>query len=232
MKKVLLVSAYLPFLTRNTALLMGRGLEIYTTKSGEEALKLHAEKHFDLIFADFKLEDMGGGTLCSLIRKGKDVPQVPVIITCHKIPGSIEKISQCGASSIIVKPLEPISLIETIAGFLDFQLVRSKRVVLKVFVFSKAYEEEFLCFSHDLSNTGILIETDHDLSLGSRITCHFNLPDICQIEVEGEVARFMSGAECDNLYGIKFVALPLSSRKNIDSYIASIKPPLSIVHSN
>jgi len=231
MKKVLLVSAYMPFLTRNTSLLLGRGLEIFTTKSGGDALRIHAEHHVDLIFADFKLDDMGGGTLCSLIRKGKDAPEVPVIISCHKIPGSIERISQSGASSIIIKPIEPISLIETIAGYLDFQLVRSKRVVLKVFVFSKAYEQEFLCFSHDLSNTGILIETDHNLALGSRITCHFNLPDICQIEAEGEVTRLMSGSDCENLYGVKFISLPLSARKNIDSYVASIKPSQSMVRS-
>lgn len=222
MKKVLLVSAYTPFLSRNTTLLMGRGLEVFTTKSGGEALKLHAEYCFDVIFADFKLEEMGGCTLCSLIRKGNDSPQVPVIITCHNLPGSIERVAQCGASSIIIKPINPISLMETIGGFLDFQLGRSKRVVLRVLVMSKAYEREFLCFSHDLSNTGILIGTDYDLALGSRITCQFDLPDICQIEAEGEITRVMSGLESENLYGVKFVSLPLSSRKNIDSYIASI----------
>lgn len=222
MKKVLLVSAYTPFLSRNTTLLMGRGLEVFTTKSGGEALKLHAEHCFDVIFADFKLEEMGGCTLCSLIRKGNDSPQVPVIITCHNLPGSIERVAQCGASSIIIKPINPISLMETIGGFLDFQLGRSKRVVLRVLVMSKAYEREFLCFSHDLSNTGILIGTDYDLALGSRITCQFDLPDICQIEAEGEITRVMSGLESENLYGVKFVSLPLSSRKNINSYIASI----------
>lgn len=222
MKKVLLVSAYTPFLSRNTTLLMGRGLEVFTTKSGGEALKLHAAHCFDLIFTDFKLEEMGGCTLCSLIRKGNNSPQVPVIITCHNLHGSIERVAQCGASSIIIKPINPISLMETIGGFLDFQLGRSKRVVLKVLVMSKAYEREFLCFSHDLSNTGILIGTDYDLALGSRITCQFELPDICQIEAEGEITRVMSGLESENLYGVKFVSLPLSSRKDIDSYIASI----------
>lgn len=225
MKKVLLASAYMPFLARNSALLMGRGLEVFTAKRGGEALKLHSEHHFDLIFADFKLEDMGGCTLCSLIRKGNDSPQVPVIITCHNLPGSIERVAQCGASSIIIKPIDPISLMENIAGFLDFKLGRSKRVVLKVLVMSTAYEQKFSCFSHDLSNTGILIETDYDLALGSRITCQFNLPDICQIETKGEITRVLSGLECENLYGVKFVSLPLSSRKSIDNYIASIKIP-------
>jgi len=230
MKKVLLVSAYTPFLSRNTDLLMGRGLEVFTAKSGGEALKLHTQHNFDLILADFKLEEMGGCTLCSIIRKSKDAPEVPIIIACHNLPGSIESVARCGASSIAIKPIEPISLMENIGSFLDFQFGRSKRVILKVFVFSSAYEQEFLCFSHDLSNTGILIETDHDLALGSRISCQFNLPDICQIAVEGEITRLMSGKDCENIYGVKFIDLSLSSRKDIDKYICSIIAPIPLVH--
>lgn len=222
MKRVLLVSAYTPFLSRNTALLMGGGLDVSTAKGGGEAIKLHRQHKFDLILADFKLEDMGGCTLCSIIRKSKDSPEVPIIIACHNLPGSMESVERCGASSIAIKPIEPISLMENIGSLLEFQLSRSKRVNLKVFVFSSTYEQEFLCFSHDLSNTGILIETDHDLALGSRITCQFNLPDICNIVVEGEITRLLSGMACENIYGVKFIDLSLSARKDIDKYILSV----------
>jgi CheY-like chemotaxis protein len=222
MKKVLLLSGYKPFLTRNSSLLISTELQIFTAKSGGEALRLHEAYSFDLIFVDFNLEDMGGDTFCSLIRKGKNSPQVPIIITCHNVPGSIERVELCGASSILIKPIEPINLIETIGNYLDLQLVRSKRVVLKVNVLSKACHQEFVCFSHDISNAGILLETEYPLDLGTRITCKFTLPGTCLIEVEGEVTRFMTGLECEDLYGVKFVTLPTSYRRAIDKYIASI----------
>lgn len=223
MKKVLLVSRYMPFLTRNSSLLKNRGFQIITSTSGGEALKLHKEHHFDLLIVDFKLEEMGGCTLCSLLRKGDIFPQVPVIITCHNLPGSLERVAECGASRMLLKPIEPFSLMEAVSGFLDLSLFRSKRVVLKVSVLSKAYEQEFFCFSRDLSNTGILIESDFQLAIGSRITCKFTLKGYCDIEAVGEVARMMTGSECENLYGVKFIALPLSCRKNIDNYIAAIE---------
>jgi CheY-like chemotaxis protein len=225
MKKVLVVSGYISFLTRNSNLLKNREFQVFTAHSGGEALKLHKEHHFDLILVDFKLEEMGGCTLCSLIRKGKDSPQIPLIITCHNLPGSIERVAECGASRMLIKPIDPIILMEAISGFLDLPLIRSKRVVLKVDVLSKANDQDFVCFSHDLSNTGILIETDYQLAVGSRITCKFTLQDISDIEAEGEVIRMLTGTECENLYGIKFIALPLSSHKNIDRYIAAIEGP-------
>jgi CheY-like chemotaxis protein len=227
MKKVLLVSAYMLFLKRITTLLTGRGFRLFTAASGTDAFKLHKEHNVDLILLDFKLEEMSGCTFCRLIRKGKDSPLVPIIMTCHNIPGSIESAEQSGADVVLIKPVEPLKLMETIGRFLDLEIGRNKRVVLKVKVVSKIYGLEFSCLSHDISNTGILLETDYELALGSHIVCQFSLPNVCQIETEGVITRFMIAADCKNLYGVKFVALPLSARKNIDSFIASMPPPPS-----
>ena len=225
MKKVLLLSTYMLFLKRNTTLLTGRGFLLFTASSGTDALKLHKEHNFDLILLDFKLEEMSGCTFCHLIRKGKYSPQVPIIMTCHNIPGSIESAEQSGADVVLIKPIEPLKLMETIGSFLDLVIGRNKRVVLEVKVVSKIYGLEFSCLSHDISNTGILLETDYDLALGSHIVCQFFLPNICQIETGGVITRFMIAADCKNLYGVKFVDLPLSARKNIDNFIASMPTP-------
>lgn len=221
MKKVLLASASKVFLRRNANLLMRRGFQLFTALSGSESLKLHEEFDFDLILADFKLDDMCGCTLCSLIRKKETSRHVPIILTCHNIEGSIERVEQSGADAMLLKPIDPMHLMDTLGSFLGLQLGRSKRVILKVTVFSKDQLMEFTCLSHDISNTGILLETDHQLALKSRIICRFTLPDTCHIEAEGQVIRCMSGAECENIYGVKFIALPLSSRKAIDGYVAS-----------
>lgn len=222
MRKVLLASGYLLFLKKNATLLMKRGIQVFAATSGAEALKLHKEHQFDLILLDYRLEDMSATTLCTLIRGGDVSPLVPIIVTCHNIPGRVTRLEECGADACMVKPIDPIKLMETIGNFLGLQLGRSKRVVLKVKVMSRIFDLEFYCFSHDISNTGILLETDFDLALGSLVTCQFTLPDTADMEVEGVVSRFMTTANCENLYGIKFVALPVSARKTIDNYIESI----------
>jgi CheY-like chemotaxis protein len=225
MKKILLASSSRVFLKRNNNLLMKRGFELFSVTTGEEAFKLNREYLFDLIIADIRLEDMGGDTFCSLVRREVKSRDIPIVIICHNIPGSIERIEQTSASAMLIKPIDPFELLKTISRFTGLQLGRSKRAVIKVIVISKKHDEEFVCFSRDISNTGILLETEYPLDLGSMLICKFALPGACRIEIEGEVIRCMNSSGDEPLYGIKFIHMQLSSARLIDNYIASIPDP-------
>lgn len=224
MKKILLVSTSKIFLKRNENLLQGRGLEIFTTADGEEAISLHEEHAFDLILSELELDGMDGSRLCSAIRTMKNSPQVSIILVCYDILNSIHRVEQSGANAMLLKPLDPNQLLETIGSFVDMQLGRSKRVVLNVKVISTQIDQEFLCFSHDISTTGILLETEHQLSLGNRIICKFTLDDGFNMEAGGEVIRYLSLPDSRNLYGVKFIALPLAFRQAIEAYVAARTP--------
>jgi len=221
MKKILLVSASKVFLKRNANLLLGRGLEIFTASSGEEALKLHEEHGFDLILSELELDGIDGSSLCSAVHMMKSSQQVSIILVCYDMLNSIHRVEQSGANAMLLKPLDPTKLLETIGSFVDMQLGRSKRVVLNVKVISRQFDQEFLCFSHDVSTTGILLETEHQLSLGNRIICKFTLDNAFNIEAEGEVIRYLSLPEARNLYGVKFLTLPLPYRTAIEDYVAA-----------
>ncbi len=229
MKQVLIASASKVFLKRNSNLLRGRGFQLFTTTNGADALKMHDEYGFDLILADLRLDDMSGCTLCTLVHKNETTHHTPIILICHNLSGSIERIEQSCASAMLLKPVDPIKLLETVGSFIDTHIGRSKRVVLKVKVTSKKSDLEFLCTSHDISNSGMLLETEYHLALGSRIVCHFTLPGSARIETEGEVIRFMTTVECENLYGIKFIGLSMAHRAAIDGYVASIDGPVSFI---
>lgn len=220
MKKVLLVSASKVFLTRNTNLLVGRGFLVFTATNGTTALDLHREHCFDLVLSELELEDMDGCTLCCDVRMAGNSRHLPVILICYDIGNSIKKVEQSGASAMLLKPVDPTQLLETVGSFLDMQVARSKRVALTVNVTSMTQHLEFICISRDISNTGILLETEHQLSLGSRIICKFRLTDTCQVEAAGEIIRCMSGADSKNYYGVKFHALPAHYCQAIDDYVA------------
>lgn len=222
MKKVLLASGYSLFLRKMSTLLMRMGFHIFTATDGTVALDLHKKHGFNLIILDSKLEDMHGPTLCTLIRHGNVSPQVPIIIACHNIPGSMERATESGASSIVVKPIEPVFLVELIGSYLELPLIRNRRVDLRVNVRCQSQELEFSCLSHDISHTGILLETEYGLDVGRRISCSFMLPNECQVDVEGVITRFKTAPEFKNLYGVKFVEMPMSESLNIDNYIASV----------
>ena len=221
MKKVLLTSADRDFLDSNTILLKERNFEFFTATSGAKAFKLHEEHHFDLILADLELEDMSGSVFCFLLRKEENSIHVPVILICDELSGSMENIDKSGANAMLLKPIDQIQLLETIGRFTGLQLGRSKRVVLKVIVISKEFNLEFVCFSHDISYTGILIETEHEFNLGNRIICQFTLPNTYTIKTKENIARDIKAPESTHLYGVKFIDLSVSARRLIESYINS-----------
>ena len=221
MKKILLAIQYKVSLRKYTNLLTNWGLHISATTRGAEALKLQEEHNFDLIVSDFELEDMSGCTFCSLVRKQDNSQSVQIILTCYDIPERIERGKLSGANTIIIKPIDPIRFLEVIGDHIGLHLIRGKRVALEIVVTIKQNGKEFICFSRDISNTGILLKSDYELNIGNRITCKFTLPDYCQVEIDGEVVRYLTDLECDNLYGVKFIAIKSFYKRAIRSYIGS-----------
>lgn len=220
MKKILLASQYKTLLHKYSNLLSNWGFKIFLTTSGAEALRLIKEHHFDLIVSDFELEGMSISAICSMIRQGENAPHTPIIITCHNIPSRIERAKQIGASAIVLKPVNPIKLLETIGNHVGLHLIRGKRVALRTVVTIKASGRELTCTTSDVSTTGILIKSDYELTVGNLITCRFTLPDWGQVEIDGEIVRYMTNLECDNLYGVKFTAIKTSQQNAICEYVS------------
>ena len=220
MKKVLLTSESCGFLERNTVFLLRRGFRLFTATSGAVALNLHKEHHFDLILADHKLEDMSGYILCSQVNSCDHSQLTPVIIICQNSSENVRRATESRASAVLLKPIDPNKLLATITNFIDLQIVKSRRIALKVPVSCRKLEAEFCCLSHDISNTGILIESNQ-LSVGSRVTCELTLPDARHFKGEGEVVRQANTPEGKCLCGIRFINTPISSLRTIISYVVA-----------
>lgn len=220
MKKVLLASNSERFLERNTELLLQRGFQIFTVTSGEAALKLYNENHVDLIVADNKLTDMLGHNLCYEINSSKHLRQVPTVLITGNTAEDMIKAAECGVNTILQKPIEPNKLLAAITSAIDLQAVRSKRVALNVDVLCKEPELDAPCLAHNISNSGILIETDK-LAVGTQVKCEFKLPDSKHVEVEGEVVRIATSPEEKPLCGIKFINTSMTSLRSIISYVVS-----------
>lgn len=229
MKKILLTSASEIFLKRNSILLRERGFHVLTAKTGAEALRQLEEHQLDLILADLQLTDISGCALCCKMRRSKHIQHVPVILSCLNISGSVERAELSGASAILLKPIDPKKLLDTIGSFIDVPEGRSKRGALNTNILVRNKDFEFLCLSHDISNSGILIETSQQLSPGNRIICKFSLHDSAHIETEAEVISYISSPEREHYYEVRFIDLNVSHRRAIDTYLASTAPLLNSV---
>ena len=219
MKKVLLTSSSKAFLGRNMNLLMNKGFQFFTATSGSETIKLHQEYLFDLILSELELEDMDGCTLCSEVRKTETSRPVSVVLICSDTAECLKKVEQSNATAMLLRPIKPTQLLVTIGSIIDMQLARSKRVEFIAEVLMKKQDMEFFCVSRDISVTGILIETEHQLSLGDRISCQFRLFD-SNAQTAGEVTRCIASSKGKMFFGVRFIDIPSQKRNAIEKYVA------------
>lgn len=220
MKKILLASSSRNLLERNHHLLKRRGFQLFTALTGGEALKFHREHRLDLIIADMQLGDMGGDILCSKVRVEGNSRDVAVIMVCQDTPDHLQRVARCSASAMLLRPITPIQLMETVGAFLDLKMVRSKRIEFNAEVRVVAGSGEFTCRSRDISRSGIRLESSQQLEVGSRIFFGFSIPTVGVVEVEGYVVRQVKAVDGWNQYGVQFIDLTEVSRRQIETYVA------------
>jgi CheY-like chemotaxis protein len=220
MKKIIIANSIRAFLERDKGILDRADFSIFTATSGREALRIHGEERANLIVADLDLPDMGGDTLCSLVRKESTIRNVSIILVCQDVPEELERVSTCGANAWVTKPVRPEQLIESVGQLLAVSLRRGYRVLLKAKVNGARENAPFFCTSHNISVSGILIETDKLLGPGDCITCSFFLPGSQQIVVDGEVVRLEEKPGGLHHYGVRFIDLAPTSREEIERFIA------------
>ncbi len=224
MKKILLASSSRTLLERNHNLLMRRGFQLFTASSGREACQYHREQRLDLIIADMQLGDMGGDVFCSRVREEGNSRDVAVIIVCHDLPDHLQRVAQSSADAMLLRPISPIQLMETVGKFLDMEMVRSKRVdfCVEVQVADRTEGREFACLSRDISKSGIRLECGSVLETGRRIVCRFSIPQLGPVDAEGQVVRHVRTGDGRNQYGVQFVDLSSASRRQIEEHVTRI----------
>jgi len=94
-------------------LLAGRGHEVATAESGEEALEVLEAGRFDLVLMDLELPGMGGTETASAVRARDD--RVPILaMTGHPAHEQRSRCMACGMDDFLEKPIRPDPLFAAI----------------------------------------------------------------------------------------------------------------------
>lgn len=219
MKKILLVDDIKLLLEKQKRILSRSDFKIFTATSGEEAINIHRTEKVDLIITDLDMPGISGDQLCSIIRKDDSLKKVSIIILCTNNKANLERCLSSKANLCVTKPIDQVKLLEKVSHFLNIPERESCRVLLNVKVRGKFENESFFCFSLNISNSGILLETDKNLTMGDCISCSFFLPDSGQLDIDGEVMRVVGKHTDKYQYGIKFLNLDPIYKSAIHKFI-------------
>jgi CheY-like chemotaxis protein len=94
------------------------GYEVLACASGRSALAQVSAFRPDLVLLDVMMPDLSGPQTLDALRELPSMQGVPVVfITAKALPGELEDLLQHGATGVIVKPFDPMTLAKDIRPY-------------------------------------------------------------------------------------------------------------------
>ena len=95
-------------------------LEILSSITGKEGLKIIQSSNPDIILLDIQLPDISGTDICKELRKIKKFKETPIIaVSSFAMKGDKERILKAGFDYYFSKPLNILSFREKIQNLID-----------------------------------------------------------------------------------------------------------------
>ena len=95
------------------------GYEVATAVDGQKALDSIKAERPDLVFLDLRLPVMDGYEVCTTLKADENLKQIPIIfLTASVVSNIAEKVKQFNADGYLIKPFDPIKLLETVKKFI------------------------------------------------------------------------------------------------------------------
>jgi DNA-binding response OmpR family regulator len=224
MKKVIIIDDIKDVLDRENSSFERNSIEVYPVPSNAEALLVHREVKADMIITYLDMPDMSGEDLCDAVRNDPACSKVSIIMVCPRTKKCQERSKNCRANAFFPTPVKAEDLLSKTNQLLHISDRANFRapVGMKVMGTKKGDDNRpFLCFSENISSTGMMLGSDREFNNGERIICSFILENNEHMTTEAEIVRSMGKPKkgAPNRYGIKFKDMPESVSREIERYV-------------
>ncbi len=92
--------------------------DVTLAENGKEGIALAKASPFDVIITDIQMPEMDGIEFVSEIRKLPSYAHTPILVVAANLEDNKQKIKASGATGWILKPFDPIKLLEMISEVL------------------------------------------------------------------------------------------------------------------
>ncbi len=203
MKKIIISRNIMQEIGGNETL-FGRGtITTYPARTSEEILSIQEVRRADLIITESTLPLMGGVKLCAAIRGNPGLKNVSIIMTCDGTEESRAQCREAQANAVITKPIDVIQLFSKVSELIMIPQRKELRMPLRATVQGDAENKPFTGISHNISISGMLIETNRMLKVGERFTGTVAVGQR-ELVIDCEVMRVVPSAGRYRL-GVKFL---------------------------
>ncbi len=199
------------------------GFQLRVAKTGEEILDLVRREIPDALMMNYYLAGLKGDEVCGTLRRS--VPgSLPILIVGPTSPPEIAgSCRQAGCDEYVASPAGPNVLLQCLAGALGLQFRLHTRVQAVISLSFGRIISEFLGYSKDISEGGILIETNLEMTRGRRLHLRIYLDDQERpISARATVLRVDRASDEDQyLLGLQFQPMDPGAAARLRDYIRS-----------
>lgn len=115
MRKILVIEDNLDNMRLITYALKRHGYEVIHAQSGEEGIEMAIKEKPFFIIMDVNLPGIDGLEATKRLRKLDEIKDIPIIaITSFAMAGDREKILSAGCNGYFEKPIDPLTIVESI----------------------------------------------------------------------------------------------------------------------
>ena len=202
------------------------GITVRTATSFESVDRIIKDESIDVIVFNYDFKDIDSVQTCALFKSQNATADIPIIFTSvQSLPKKILK-SHLGPDLFVEQPVPRSFFIEKVKTLLDEKTRDTSRVDHGGMAIFDWDGQPAQCEIQDLSQSGILLNTDVDIPNGQTVSISFSVSGYKKpIVVDGEVVRRVSADKSGKLpgLGVKFVTFKSDSQRRLEKYILSTK---------
>lgn len=190
-------------------------------QTAPEALEALAADEPALLVASENLPGLCGVDLCRIIRSSLNRRKVSIMVVVRREDDQERReLMRAGANAVIVGPVEAQELSRQVARLTNIASRSGLRVMVRVLTHEIGPSPCQLGWSRNLSVSGMLLETDRGLGVGSSLGVRFFLPGVSEeISNEARVTRMEPQAPKTLLAGLRFRCLSGGAREAISDFV-------------
>ncbi|HEU4400584.1 MAG TPA: response regulator [Candidatus Polarisedimenticolia bacterium] len=202
------------------------GFSLRVGRTGEEILDLARRESPNALMTNYFLAGLKGDEVCRALRRGGAA--FPILLVGPPSPADVaERCRKSGCDDYIVSPAGPNVLLQRLAAALGIQFRLHTRFPAVISISFGRIVSEFLGYSKDVSEGGILVETNLEIDLGRRLNLRLFLDDRDQpLTARATVLRVDQASDEDQyLLGMQFQSLEPGSAARLKDFIRTRSAP-------
>ncbi len=221
-----------PLIRELGALFLGRAGHVVTAATAAEALELAHSARPDLIVSDLDMPEVDGAALCRTVRADPVLSDPPILVLTGADDGADrERALHAGASEVLSKPLERMTLLDTARRLMVLPVPRGQpRIDVAAPARLRQAQAAWRGTAHNLSRGGVFVACNHLVPARTSVDLRLSLPELGRpLASRAQVVWVRGGTpEVSPGMGMRFLSLDRRSAQDLANYVSERVPVESV----